>query len=371
MTKINERQALVAAAQFPFDGELVSVARYGSGHINDTFAVVLQQPANKTKRYILQRINSDVFRHPLEVQENIQGVTHFLSEQLVKTGGDPLRETLTMLLTKDGKVCWRDDEGEFWRVYLFIENTISYQLVKDANDFYESARSFGNFQRLLADYPAETLHETIANFHNTPDRLRQFREALVADKLGRAKEVQPEIDFVLSREQDCSLLVDQQKAGLLPLRVTHNDTKLNNILIDGTTGRGICVIDLDTVMPGLSAYDFGDSIRFGASSAEEDEQDLSKVHFVPALFDIYTKGYLEVAGAALTPAEIDSLRVGSKLMTLECGMRFLADHLNGDTYFKIHREGHNLDRARTQFKLVAEMEQRWDEMQQIVNKYRP
>ena len=363
-------QVHTAASQFNFPGEITEIKRYGNGHINDTFAVILALPTGASQRFILQRINQNVFKQPKEVIENIMGVTSFLKKEIEKSGGDVMRETLNLLETKDGNFYFVDEEKEYWRVYYFVENTITYEMVKDAEDFYQSARSFGNFQKLLADYPAETLHETIVNFHNTVWRMEQFKEAVTADKCGRAKDVAAEIEFVLAREKEASYLLDFAKEGKLPLRVTHNDTKLNNILIDAATGAGICVIDLDTVMPGLSAYDFGDSIRFGASSATEDEQDLSKVFFVPSLFEAYTKGYLEVAGKALTECEVDSLPMGSKLMTLECGSRFLADHLNGDTYFKIHRDGHNLDRARTQFKLVASMEAQWEEMTNIVNKYR-
>lgn len=366
MSNPAEELVQAAAAQFDFGSPITDIARYGSGHINDTFKV---ETAGKP-RFILQRINHNVFKKPREVQENILGVTSFLKEKILATGGDPMRETLNLVCATDGKPYWVDSQGEYWRVYYFIEDTISYQLVKDTNDFYQSARSFGNFQRLLAEYPAETLHETIVNFHNTSDRLRQFREAVQNDCCGRAKDVQPEIDFVLARADQCDFLLKLQQAGKLPLRVTHNDTKLNNILMDEETGAGICVIDLDTVMPGLSAYDFGDSIRFGASSALEDELDLDKVYFVPALFDAYTKGYLEAVGSALTPDEVTCLPMGSKLMTLECGMRFLSDHLSGDTYFKVHRENHNRDRARTQLKLVQSMEDQWDAMEKIVEKYR-
>lgn len=370
MTEITTELLGQAAASFDFPAAVTSVERYGSGHINDTYCVHMSHVVGAPARFIMQRINSNVFKKPREVMENIEGVTAFLRKQIAATGGDPLRETLNLLHARDGKPYWVDGDGEYWRVYYFIEGTTSYQLVKDSNDFYQSARSFGNFQRLLADYPAHTLHETIVNFHNTVDRLQQLHDAVATNASGRAGEVAVELAFARSRADDCGYLLQLLDKGRLPLRVTHNDTKLNNILIDNATGTGICVIDLDTVMPGLSAYDFGDSIRFGATSAEEDERDLSKVRFVPELFDIYTKGYLEVAGKALTDTEKDCLPWGAKLMTLECGIRFLADHINGDVYFKVHREGHNLDRARTQFKLVAEMEAQWALMHNIVAKYR-
>ena len=279
------------------------------------------------------------------------------------------RDFLNVLNDKDGNPYYVDSEGEYWRVYLFIEGATSYDMVKDDNDFYQSAVAFGHFQRLLADYPAETLHETIVDFHNTVDRFAKFRAAVEADSEGRAAAVQEEIKFVLDREELAHTLCDLQNTGKMPLRVTHNDTKLNNIMIDNCTGKGICVIDLDTVMPGLAMNDFGDSIRFGASTAAEDEKDLSKVSCSMELFDLYAKGYIEGCAGRLTRKEIELMPMGAKTMTFECGMRFLTDYLQGDTYFKVHREGHNLDRCRTQFKLVEDMEQKWYTMQEIVKKY--
>jgi Ser/Thr protein kinase RdoA (MazF antagonist) len=242
--------------------------------------------------------------------------------------------------------------------------------VENEEDFYQSALAFGHFQRLLADYPAETLHETIVDFHNTVKRFGRFEQALKADICKRAASVPEEIRFVLEREKLTHILCDMQKSGELPLRVTHNDTKLNNILIDKETGKAICVIDLDTVMPGLSANDFGDSIRFGASTAEEDERDLSKVSCDLHLYELYVKGFIEGCAGALTEKEIEALPMGAILMTFECGIRFLTDYLEGDHYFKIHREGHNLDRARTQFKLVKDMEEKLPQMKAIVEKYK-
>lgn len=262
-----------------------------------------------------------------------------------------------------------DSEGEYWRAYKFITGATSYDAVETPEDFYQSAVSFGNFQRLLAEYPAETLHETIEGFHDTKARFAVFKKAVEEDACGRAASVQKEIDFVLAHEDVANVFGDMLAKGELPLRVTHNDTKLNNIMIDDETRKGICVIDLDTVMPGLAMNDFGDSIRFGASTAAEDEQDLSKVSCDMGLFEIYTKGYIEGCGGRLTEKEIEMLPMGAKVMTFECGMRFLTDYLEGDHYFKIHREGHNLDRCRTQFKLVEDMEAKWDTMQEIVKKY--
>ena len=358
-----------ALTGFDFGGQIVGAVRYGKGHINDTFCVYTQDEAGDCVRFILQRINTNTFTDPDGLMENIVGVTDYLRGIIEKNGGDTARETMTVQRTKEGKNYYRDSQGGCWRVYPFVEGTVCLQAVEDPEQFYQSAVAFGNFQRLLAGYDASTLHETIAKFHDTRNRFANFKKALEADACGRAKGVQPEIDFVLAREKDCAVLMDQLEAGKLPLRVTHNDTKLNNILMDKKTGTGICVIDLDTVMPGLALNDFGDSIRFGANHCAEDEKDLSKVNFDLDLFEIYTKGFLEAAGDALTAAEKENLPWGAKLMTLECGIRFLTDYLEGDHYFRVHREGQNLDRCRTQFKLVSDMEANWDKMSAIVAKY--
>ncbi len=359
-----------AESAFDFGGEIVGALRYGQGHINDTFCVYVQKEDGECLRYILQRINTETFRDPDGLMENIAGVTDYLREVICKNGGDPTRETLTVLRTRENAPYFRDSQGGCWRVYPFIEGTVCLQSVQKPEQFYESAKTFGKFQMLLADYDASTLHETIPRFHDTRDRLCNFQKALAADTLSRAKDVKAEIDFVLAHEKDCSVLMDRLEAGDLPLRVTHNDTKLNNILIDKVSGRGICVIDLDTVMPGLSLNDYGDSIRFGANHSAEDEPDLSKVNFDLELFAIYTKGFLEEAGSALTAVEKEYLPWGAKLMTLECGIRFLTDYLEGDHYFRTHRPGQNLDRCRTQFKLVRDMELLWPQMQRIVAEIR-
>lgn len=354
---------------FQFEGEYTEGIPYGSGHINDTFRVIFQHKG-ETKRYILQRMNNQIFLNPEELMENVVGVTSWLRKKIVENGGEPERETLNLVPAKDGKAFYKDSEGEYWRVYLFIEGAKTYDLVENQEDFYQSAVAFGRFQGLLADYPAETLHETIQDFHNTVKRLDTFKKAVEADACGRAAQVQEEIQFVLDREALAHKLCDMQAEGKLPLRVTHNDTKLNNIMIDDETRKAICVIDLDTVMPGLSVNDFGDSIRFGASTGAEDEPDLSKVSCSMELFELYTKGFVEGCKGSLTEEELDMLPVGAMTMTYECGMRFLTDYLEGDHYFKIHREGHNLDRCRTQFKLVKDMEEKWNQMNEIVNKYR-
>lgn len=356
------------AVKFQLQGNVTELIPYGSGHINDTFCITCALPDGGKKRYILQKMNDDIFKQPDELMENVMNVTSFLRKKIVAAGGDPERETLNVIPTIDGKnyLC---DNADYWRMYIFIEDATSFDEVKQPEDFYNSAVSFGNFQRLLADYPADTLHETIVNFHNTISRFADFKKAVAEDVCGFAKEVQDEIDFVLKREADTHIICDALAQKKIPLRVTHNDTKLNNIMIDNKTGKGMCVIDLDTVMPGSALYDYGDSIRFGASTGAEDEPNLDLISINLDLFDIYTKGYLEGCGGSLKKEEIELFPMGAKLMTFECGMRFLGDYLKGDVYFKIHRPGQNLDRARTQFKLVADMEAKWDEMAAIVKKY--
>ena len=360
-----------ALEAFDFGGQVVGAVRYGSGHINDTFCVHTQPGEDPCRRFILQRINTAAFHHPDQVMANIVGVTSYLGRQIAAAGGDPERETMSVYATRDGKSFYTDSEGGAWRAYPFVEGTVCLQSAETPELFAASALAFGNFQRMLKDYPADTLYETIPHFHDTEDRLAKLKAAVAADPMGRVKEVGPELDFVTAREADCSVALQALREGKLPLRVTHNDTKLNNVLIDRASGKGICVIDLDTVMPGLSINDFGDSIRFGANHSAEDEQDLSKVNFDLSLYEVYTKAFLEGAGGALTSAELDYLPWGAKLMTLECGIRFLTDYLEGDHYFRIHRPGQNLDRCRTQFKLVADMEACWEQMKAVVDKYRP
>lgn len=363
---LNELKSI--AGQFNFDGEINSINPWGNGHINDTF-IVHTLVNDAPVKYILQKINKNVFTRPDEVMENIEKITNHLKVKIAAYGGDIERETLNIVSTKTGANYAICTKGDYWRIFTFIDHAISYEIISNPNDFYNSAKAFGKFQKLLADFPAETLHETIPNFHHTISRYNTFLKAVDEDKMDRAKSVQNEIKFVMDRKQDTETLLQMLKKGELPLRVTHNDTKINNVMVDEATGEGICVIDLDTVMPGLSLYDFGDSIRSGATSGLEDEPDLSKIWMELPLFEIYTKGFMESVGDALTENEILMLPMGAKVMTFECGIRFLTDHLNGDTYFKIHREGHNLDRARTQFKLVADMEEKWPQMMAIVKSY--
>lgn len=353
---------------FEMDGEFISGVPYGYGHINDTYALTFQS-GRTIRRYILQRINNKVFKNPEGLMGNIALVTAHLRRKIIQAGGDPLRETLTLIPARGGQNFYRDPSGDYWRVYIFIEQARSYEMVDSLAHVYYAGRAFGNFQQLLYDFPANQLYETIPDFHHTGKRYEAFLRAVDQDLAGRALTSGPEIDFVLARSGDVSLLVNLLEHGALPERVTHNDTKFNNVMIDEITGKGVCVIDLDTVMPGLSLYDFGDSIRSMANPAAEDERDLTKVRFSLPVFDHYARGYLETASAFLTSSEIEHLPLSAILMTLECGMRFLTDHLQGDSYYKIHRESHNLDRCRTQFKLVQDMEGQLDEMARVIGGY--
>lgn len=369
MRRVSELQVREAIANFNFTGRLKDRRPFGSGHINDTYLLTFEIGDMGDMSAILQRMNREIFLKPVELMENIVGVTSHLREKIIENGGDPERETLNIIPAKDGKAYYIDSKGEYWRSYKFITDAKCYDQVEKPEDFYESAVAFGNFQRLLADYPADTLHETIKGFHDTRARFEVFKQAVAQDVFGRAASVAREIEFVLAHEETARVFGELQEKGQVPLRVTHNDTKLNNIMIDNSTRKGICVIDLDTVMPGLAMNDFGDSIRFGASTAAEDEKDLSKVSCSMELFEIYVKGFLQGCAGSLTPKEVELLPMGAKVMTYECGMRFLTDYLQGDHYFKIHREDHNLDRARTQFKLVEDMEGKWDIMEEIVSRY--
>ena len=344
-----------AVFAFVLSGTPVSCDLYGEGHINRTYLVV----TDTGKRYILQRISRAAFRNVVGLMDNITGVTRHLEERI-----SPDERCLHLVPTKDGNTFHLDRAGEYWRLYDFLEGTICLQQARTPEDFYQSAVAFGNFQRHLRDYPSDTLYETIPNFHNTPDRYRQFRETLTSDPLGRAAQVEKEIRFILDREADGSVLQNMRDNKELPVRVTHNDTKLNNVMLDAETGRGVCVIDLDTVMPGLLAYDFGDAIRFGASTAAEDETDLDKVRLDLSLYETFLRGFLSSCGR-ITPAELRSLPLGAKTLTLENALRFLKDYLDGDVYYAIARPEHNLDRARTQIRLVSEMERNWEEMIRI------
>ena len=350
---------------FEIPGEAVSFKAITDGHINSTYKITVNENG-ETKKYLLQKINTFVFKNPDALMQNIVNVTDFLRAKIRKNGGDESRETLTFIKTKDGRNYYKTESGECWRCYIFVDDAYAFNSIDSPEVFYEAGRAFGNFQNLLSDYPIDSLFETIPDFHNTEKRFENLERAIELDKAGRVNEVKEEIDFIKQRKSDTHLLTDLIKKGGLPVRVTHNDTKLNNILFDRSTNRGICVIDLDTVMPGLSLYDFGDCIRYGASTAKEDERDLSLVSIDLELFEAYSRGYLETAGASLTQKEKDLLAVSSKILSLELAIRFLEDYLNGDEYFKTDYPDHNLIRARVQLQLVKDIESKLPEMEKII-----
>ena len=351
---------------FDFGASVLHVERYGSGHVNDTFRVETTSKDCHHNSFILQRISEVAFHHPEEVMANVVGITEYLGEKILREGGDRSREALEVVRPRSGELYYTDSEKGAWRVFPFVTDIDCYDSAETPELFEASARAFGRFQHMLDGYPAETLYETIPHFHDTEDRLAKLKAAIAADSMGRVAECTDEIAFAISHDADCSVALQALRDGVLPLRVTHNDTKLNNVLIDRATGEGMCIVDLDTTMPGLSINDFGDSIRFGANHAAEDEKDLSKVNFDIDLFEAYTRGFLDGAAGTLTQAELDYLPWGAKLMTLECGIRFLTDYLMGDVYFHITRPEQNLDRCRTQFKLVRDMEERFQAMSDIV-----
>lgn len=348
------------AREFQIHGEFMEAAPYGSGHINDTYCAAFNQGGTRV-RYIFQRINHNIFKNPVALMENVQRVTAHLAGK-VSGEADANRRVLTLVPARDGAAFFRDAAGNVWRVYIFIEGARGYDAVENPAQALSAAQAFGRFQKLLADLPAPRLNDTIPDFHHTPKRFAALEKVIETDMTNRAKLAQPEIEFVLRHKAICRVLLDAK----LPERVTHNDTKFNNVLLDDVTGEGICVIDLDTVMPGLALYDFGDLVRTTTSPAKEDERDLSKVTMQFPMFEALARGYLSSAAEFLTPAEKKFLPFSGKLITFEIGLRFLTDYLAGDTYFKIHRAGHNLDRCRTQFKLVESIEQQEAAMNTLV-----
>ena len=359
-------EALVVASEFSFGGKIVSAGPYGSGHINDTF-LTLVEIAGQQRRFILQRINHQVFKQPDLLMENVARVCAHAHAKLRAAGtNDAHRRALRLIPTHQGKAWHIDPSANRWRCYDFIEGATGHDVVRSPAQAEAAAKAFGAFQSLLADLPGDRLHETIPDFHHTPSRFARFQAALAKDTHGRAASVGPEIAFALARASEVSVVVDALRDGSLPERVTHNDTKLNNVLLDDVTQEGVCVIDLDTVMPGSALYDFGDLVRTSTSPAAEDETDLSQVRMQLPMFEALVRGYLASARGFLTPREKDLLPFAGKLITFEIGLRFLTDWLEGDTYFKIKRPAHNLDRCRTQFKLVASIEEQLPAMREIV-----
>lgn len=352
------------ASKFAIFGEFYFAESYGSGHINDTYLGIFDQ-AGTHVRYIFQRINTNIFKRPDQLMENISRVLSHSKRKLVGKP-DASRKALTLVPTLDGANYFTDADGNCWRCYLFIENARTYDIMESPDNAYQTAKAFGAFQMLLADLPGERLHETIPNFHNTPSRLKAFDEALAKDAANRAVLAKKEIEFVQKNRNIAPVLINLLRDGAIPERITHNDTKLNNVMLDDKTGEGICVIDLDTIMPGLSLYDFGDLVRTSTSPAAEDEKDLSKVQARMAMFSALARGYLEGSEGCLNSKEIEMMPFSGMLITFEIGVRFITDFLDGDKYFKVKRENHNLDRCRTQFTLVERLREKEDEMNEII-----
>lgn len=350
---------------FPFNGELTNIESSNVGLINSTYILTFFD-GNQEFKYVLQKINTNVFKNPDELMSNIMNVTGFLRNKINLSGGNANRETLTFLYTRDNAPYFLDEDSNCWRSYIYIGKCYTCDSIDSETKAFRSGKAFGKFQKLLSDFPASNLFETIPHFHDTPSRYNDLKIAVEKNLSGRLENISKELSFALEREKDASKLVDLIAEGKLPVRVTHNDTKINNVLFDSITNEAICIIDLDTIMPGLSLYDFGDSIRSGAVIGDENEKDLDKYGLDIKLFKSYSEGFLSEAGQSLNREEINNLAFSAKLMTLECGVRFLTDYLNGDTYFKTNYPEHNLIRCRTQFKLVRDIENHLDEMNECI-----
>ena len=352
------------ANNFQTEGTIRQVEAFGSGHINDTFSVSCEYEGG-TRRYVLQRINHEIFKNPPKLMENIIRVTEHIRKKIEVENPTEVGRQLKVIKTQGDLGCYKDLNGRYWRMYIMVEGAITYDTIESSSLAFEAARMFGWFQRMLTDMGGEPLYDTIPDFHNTPKRLRDFQNVLDKDPCNRAKDVKAEIDFVLDNAWICDVLLDLVKRGEIPVRITHNDTKINNVMLDETTGRGVCVIDLDTVMGGLSLYDMGDMIRTATCPAAEDEKDLSKIYMDINLFEQLARGFASETASFMTDAEKKHLAFGGKLITFEQFIRFLGDYLAGDVYYKIHREGHNLDRARTQMKLVQSIIEQEEEMNSL------
>lgn len=353
---------------FQFEGQFEHAELINTGHIHNTYALFFTLPRKTIKKYVLQAINTTVFKQPNLMMENILKISSYLQSKILRLGGDPKRETITWVQTIDGEYLFHNEDGSYWRAMLFIDGAQTYLKMPEFHLYFNASQAFGRFLKLLADYPPSDLNITIPDFHNTPKRFQSFIQALERDSHNRAISVREEIDFILQRERETGILIDLAQQGKIPVRVTHNDTKLDNVLLDNETQKGICVIDLDTVMPGLFLYDFGDTVRSAANTGAEDETDLSKVNFCVRIFELLVKGYLSEMRELLTPAEVENLSFGAKLIIYEQAIRFLTDYLNGDIYYRIHHPRHNLDRCRTQIKLIKDFEAHQDEIEGIVQK---
>jgi hypothetical protein len=369
MTEHTPHDVQAVLAHFQVPGRFIDAKPYGHGHINDTYATTFEENGT-IHRYILQRVNHEIFKNTIALMENVERVTRHQREQLVaQANPDADRRALRLVYAGDGLPYCRDIHGNVWRMYIFIEKASTYEFVENPRIALEAARAFGEFQKQLVNLGGERLHETIPDFHNTPKRFEALVQAVETDRENRAKDARPEIEFALQHEAMVDRLLEQHRAGLIPERITHNDTKINNVMLDDASQEGICVIDLDTVMPGLVLYDFGDMVRTATSPSAEDEKDLSKVGMDMQLFEALVNGYLSSANDFLCDAERDCLVFSGKLITFEIGIRFLTDFLLGDVYFKVSREGHNMDRCRTQFKLVESIEDQEDDMNRVVENF--
>lgn len=356
-------KAYKAALNFSYEGEIQEISPMGKGHINKTYLVI----TNKEK-YTLQCINTNVFKDPQSLMENFYNVTEFISKKIEDGRASYLKKTLSVVKSKDGNILYLDDFGSYWRSYIYIDKVITFQKATDLETVFKAGYAFGDFINILSDYNIDELHETIKDFHNTKVRFENFKKSLEKDIVNRAKQAKEEIEFILKREKDYSIVVDKLEENLIPTRVTHNDTKLNNLLFDQDTFEPVCIVDLDTIMPGSLLYDYGDALRIAGSSAEEDQSDLSKVNFVMDNFIYFTKGFLKATKDSITKEELELLAFSIKLITLEIGMRFLTDYLDNDIYFATKREDHNLIRAKNQFKLVKDIEENLDQMNELVRK---
>lgn len=355
-----------AINHFRFEGRYVDGEEMNAGNINNSYHLIFQNQDGRRFQYTLQHINHYVFKNPRGVMNNISLVTEHLRRSLEREGEDVRRHVLVIVPTRQGDALYEDNQGGFWRAFEFVDQATAYDAVEKPEHFYEAGRAFGEFQRRLCDFPAERLYDTIPDFHNTPKRYQVFEQAVQADRVGRAAQVREEIEFFHARKPMMSGIVERLDSGEIPLRVTHNDTKINNVLIDDATDRAICVIDLDTVMPGSSLYDFGDAIRYGASTAAEDEADLNKIALDMDRFKDFTRGFLSETNGILSRKELELLPLGVKVITCELAMRFLTDYLDGDRYFKVNSDQHNLIRARAQMRLLMDVESKEEEMRRFI-----
>jgi len=363
----NENHIEEIANEFAIAGEFIEGEEIDSGHINSTHMASFKKSDGRVGRYIFQRINEQVFKDPLAVMRNVEMVTRHINWKVMRVKRDQGGQTLNLYPARGGRFYATGEGGGIWRCYNFIEGCKTYDIVENTRQAYQAAHAFGSFQDLVSDIPVADIKETIPDFHNTPKRYARLMEVVQQDSKGRVAGAQKEIDFIKEREGIVSKLLDLKAAGVLPERITHNDTKINNVMMDMETDEAVCVIDLDTVMPGLSLYDFGDMVRTAVSPAAEDEQDLSKVDMRMPMFEALAEGYMDACDC-LCEAEIENLAFSGKLISLEIGIRFLTDHLEGDVYFKTHRDNHNLDRARTQLKLVEKLEENEEAMEAFVKR---